>query len=56
MGDDSFTSSISASDIIQETVPPEKVSGKIILVGATAAGLKDIRATPFDPDIVDVFM
>ena len=37
---------ISASDIINGTVDPKKVKGKLLIVGTSAAGLKDIRNTP----------
>ncbi|MBL4721535.1 MAG: adenylate/guanylate cyclase domain-containing protein, partial [Alphaproteobacteria bacterium] len=37
---------ISASDIIKGRVPPEKLAGRIFLVGTSAVGLLDIRATP----------
>jgi len=37
---------ISASDVLNKTVPKEKLEGKIILVGTTAPGLLDLRATP----------
>jgi adenylate cyclase len=37
---------ISAGDIIRGKVPPEKLAGRIFLVGTSAVGLQDIRATP----------
>ena len=37
---------ISASDVLNKSVPKEKLEGKIILVGTTAPGLLDLRATP----------
>ena len=37
---------VSASDILNQTVPKDKLQGKIILVGTTAPGLLDLRATP----------
>ncbi|WP_062308160.1 CHASE2 domain-containing protein [Polynucleobacter sinensis] len=37
---------ISASDVLGKTVPKEKLEGKIILIGTTAPGLLDLRATP----------
>lgn len=40
---------ISARDILYDRLNPDHLEGKIILVGTSAAGLKDIRATPFDP-------
>ncbi|HEY9018680.1 adenylate/guanylate cyclase domain-containing protein [Thiomicrospira sp.] len=39
---------ISATDIIHGRVSAEQVAGKIALVGTSAAGLLDLRATPFD--------
>jgi class 3 adenylate cyclase/CHASE2 domain-containing sensor protein len=37
---------ISASDIINGTVDPKKIKGKLLIVGTSAVGLKDIRNTP----------
>lgn len=37
----------SISDIIQGKIPAEKFRNKIILVGATAIGIYDLRVTPF---------
>ncbi len=39
---------ISAVDVINERVAIEELKGKIILVGTTAPGLLDLRATPVD--------
>ena len=30
-------------------MPPEKVRGKLVLVGTSAAGLNDLKTTPVDP-------
>jgi len=38
----------SLSDIAKGRVEPEKLKGKIVLVGTTARGLFDLRATPVD--------
>ena len=38
----------SATDVIHGRVPAEAFKGKIVLVGATAIGIYDIRVTPFD--------
>jgi len=39
---------VSATDVMQGTVKdPEKLKGAIVLVGATAPGLEDLRSTPF---------
>ena len=37
---------ISLADVYNKTVPKEKLQGKILLVGTTAPGLADLRATP----------
>ncbi len=41
----------SISDIIDHKVAPEKLEGKIVLVGATAHGLGDRGVTPVNPDM-----
>ena len=38
---------ISASDVIDGTVGPEKLKDKIVFIGTSAAGLQDLRATPY---------
>ena len=37
---------ISASDLVTKKLPAELLKGKIVLVGTTAPGLQDLRATP----------
>ncbi len=37
---------ISASDVLNQKVPKESLEGKIVLIGTTAPGLLDLRATP----------
>jgi adenylate cyclase len=37
---------VSAIDVIEGTVAPEKVRGKLVLIGPSAAGLNDIKTTP----------
>jgi adenylate cyclase len=37
----------SISDIINGNIPAEKIRNKIVLVGATAKGIYDLRVTPF---------
>jgi adenylate cyclase len=37
---------VSATDVLKGTVPSETLKGAIVLVGTTAAGLKDLRVTP----------
>ncbi len=39
---------ISAADVLAGTVNPEALRGKIAYLGTSAAGLRDLRATPFD--------
>jgi len=39
---------ISAVDILNDNFKNNELSGKIALIGTTAAGLKDLRAIPFD--------
>ena len=39
----------SAADVLARRVNPENFRDRIILVGTTATGAYDIRATPFDP-------
>ena len=41
----------SISDIINRRIAPEKLAGKIVLVGATAHGLGDRGVTPVDGDM-----
>lgn len=38
---------ISALDILEGRVAPDALNGKIAFIGTSAAGLKDLRATPF---------
>jgi adenylate cyclase len=37
---------VSAVDVMEGTVPPEKIRGKLVLIGPSAAGLNDIKTTP----------
>jgi adenylate cyclase len=37
---------VSAKDVIEGTVPPERFAGKLVLVGTSAIGLLDIKTTP----------
>ena len=39
---------LSAADIIENNFDPKDVEGKIAIVGTSAAGLLDLRATPFE--------
>jgi adenylate cyclase len=40
---------VSAADILSNRIPYEKISGKIVFVGTSASGLKELKSTPFDP-------
>lgn len=39
----------SISDIMAGRLSPEQIEGKIVVVGATATGIYDLRVTPFSP-------
>src|ERR1700709_1093464 len=39
---------VSALNVLEGRVPPEKVRGKLVLVGTSAAGLNDLKTTPVD--------
>jgi len=41
----------SISDVINHLVAPQKLAGKIVLIGATAHGLGDRGVTPVNPDM-----
>lgn len=38
----------SAADVLNGTITAEDVKGKLLLIGTSAAGLEDLRTTPFD--------
>ena len=40
---------VSAADILSDRLSNEKIQGRIVFVGTSASGLKELRATPFDP-------
>jgi adenylate cyclase len=40
---------VSAADILSDRVPKGKIQGKIVFVGTSASGMKELRSTPFDP-------
>src|ERR1700716_4331825 len=40
---------VSALDLLEGRAPPEKIRGKLALIGTSAAGLNDIKTTPVDP-------
>jgi serine phosphatase RsbU (regulator of sigma subunit)/CHASE2 domain-containing sensor protein len=45
---------ISAQSVIAGTVAPDAVKNRIVLIGTSAAGLLDIRATPLEPAVPGV--
>jgi adenylate cyclase len=45
---------VSAKDVLAGTVAPERLAGKLVLIGTSAAGLLDIKATPLQEDIPGV--
>ncbi|WP_316188911.1 MULTISPECIES: adenylate/guanylate cyclase domain-containing protein [unclassified Bradyrhizobium] len=40
---------VSAIDVLEGRVPPEKIQGKLVLIGTSATGLNDIKTTPVSP-------
>jgi adenylate cyclase len=40
---------VSAADLLSGRVPQNRIRGKIVFVGSTASGMKELKATPFDP-------
>ena len=40
---------VSAADVLSGKLPPETFNGKLVLIGTSATGLFDVRATPLDP-------
>ena len=54
MADNSGRMYVSASDIVNGEVDPGRLKGKLALVGTSATGLLDIRATPIEPRLPGV--
>ena len=40
---------VSAKDVLEDRVSPGRVARKLVLIGTSAVGLRDIKATPIDP-------
>ena len=40
---------LSAVDVLQDRIPPERLRDALVFVGATAEGTYDLRVTPFSP-------
>ncbi len=45
---------VSARDLLSHELPHERLAGKLVLVGSSAAGLFDIRSTPLDGAVPSV--
>src|SRR5947208_1529420 len=40
---------VSAADVLEGRVAPEKIARKLVLIGTSAVGLLDLKTTPIDP-------
>jgi adenylate cyclase len=40
---------VSAADVLDGTVPPERIAGRLALIGTSSVGLLDTKTTPIDP-------
>jgi adenylate cyclase len=40
---------VSAVDVLQGRAPPDRIAGKLVLVGTSAVGLQDTKTTPISP-------
>jgi adenylate cyclase len=38
-----------AINVLEKTVAPDKIAGKLVLIGTSAVGLNDIKTTPVSP-------
>ncbi|PWT89502.1 MAG: adenylate/guanylate cyclase domain-containing protein [Proteobacteria bacterium] len=45
---------VSAKDVLEGRVAPERIAGKIVVIGTSAIGLLDIKTTPVDPSMPGV--
>lgn len=45
---------VSAADVLSGRAPPDILKGKLVLIGTTAPGLVDLRATPVSPEFPGV--
>lgn len=45
---------VSAGRFLRGDVPPERIAGRVVVVGAAITGLEDEYATPFDPGLPGV--
>ena len=40
---------VSAVDVLEGRVAPDRIAGKLVLIGTSAVGLNDIKTTPVSP-------
>ena len=40
---------VSAKDVLEDRVPVDRINRKLVLIGTSAVGLRDIKTTPIDP-------
>jgi len=40
---------VSARDVLEDRAAPDRIARKLVLIGTSAVGLRDIKATPIDP-------
>lgn len=45
---------VSAKDVLEGNVPPDRFSGRLVLIGTSSVGLLDIKTTPLDAAIPGV--
>ncbi|MGA7805298.1 CHASE2 domain-containing protein [Bradyrhizobium sp.] len=45
---------VSAADVLDGSVPSERIQGKLVLIGTSAVGLNDIKTTPVSPTMPGV--
>src|SRR5271163_3168984 len=45
---------VSAKDVLQDRLEPDRLRGKLVLIGTSAIGLLDVKTTPLDPAIPGV--
>ncbi len=46
----------SATDILHDRVPEDALKDKVVLIGATAIGIYDLRVTPISPNLPGIFI
>ena len=45
---------VSDRDVLQDRIEPDRLRGKLVLIGTSATGLLDVKTTPLDPAIPGV--